>query len=113
MDDKSGENMEMPLSQVKSLIEFTMPNSDLPTRAAIEALLFAQSNPGSLVKITCSNTEEAIAICEYLAVKATANQWHQEREKGTVSHDQEGWPILELRNGSGVVIVLEKKRKKP
>jgi hypothetical protein len=79
--------------------------------AAFKALLFAQSNRDSLIKITCSNPQEAASACEFLSHKAVGNNWH--RKKDPVTHTEEGWPVLELRNGSGVVIALEEKEEKP
>lgn len=79
--------------------------------AAFKALLFAQSNSDSLIKITCRNPQEAASACEFLSRKAVGNNWH--REKDTVTHTKEGWPVLELRNGSGVVIALGEKEGEP
>ena len=105
--------MTLTLPQVEAIAGRQMFGEDLSSKskcAAFKALLFAQSNPDSLVKITCRDVQESASVCEYLSRKAVGNNWH--REKDTVTNTKEGWPILELRNGSGVIIALEKKEEK-
>jgi hypothetical protein len=105
--------VSISLPQVEAIAGRQMFGADPSSRAmfaAFKALLFAQSNPDSLVKITCRDCQEAVSACEFLSRKAVGNNWH--REKNTVTHTKEGWPVLELRNGSGVQIELEKKEGK-
>ena len=96
-----------PLFATEDLVESRMAGMDPAVKAAAKALLDARMNPGSLVKITCSGSEEATKASEALARTAVATAVHREEE--TIGHSREGWPILELRNGSGIMVVIDKR----
>jgi hypothetical protein len=98
---------EFPLSSTEFLIEVRMGSMDPAVKAAAKALLDARMNPGSLVRITCSGAEEAIKVSETLTRAAVSACLHREEE--AISHSREGWPIMELRNGSGIMVVIDKK----
>ena len=96
-----------PLFATEDLVESRMAGMDPAVKAAAKALLDARMNPGSLVKITCSGSEEAIKVSEALSRAAVSARLHREGE--TISHSKKGWPILELRNGSGIMVVIDKR----
>ena len=108
-DDLSrlAEQAEFPLSVTEAAIEGGMAGMDPSTKAAAKALLDARMNPGSLLKIIISDRDEIARVCHWLAYTVVANDWH--RKGNTVSHDRDGWSIIELRNGSGIKIAFERK----
>ena len=98
---------EFPLAVTEDMVEVRMAGMDPAVKAAAKSLLDARMNPGSLVRIACSGSEEAIKVSEALSRAAVSACLH--REEDTISHSGEGWPILELRNGSGIMVVIDKK----
>jgi hypothetical protein len=80
---------------------------DPVVKSAAKALLDARMNPNSLIKITCSDIDEVYKVCHALAYTAVTNNLH--REKDTISENKDGWPIVELRNGSGILVTIERK----
>jgi hypothetical protein len=98
---------EFPLSVTEAMIENRMTGKDPSVIAAAKALLDARMNPGSLLKITCADKDEVVKVCHCLAYTAVTNDWH--RKGNTVSHDKDGGSIIELQNGSGILIAIESK----
>ena len=99
--------LEYPLFASEDLVENRMAGMDPSVKAAAKALLDARMNPGSLVRIACSGSEEAIKVSDALSRTAVSACLH--REEDTISHSGVGWPILELSNGSGIMVVINKK----
>jgi hypothetical protein len=98
---------EFPLFVTENLIESRMVGMDPSVKAAAKALLDARMNPGSLIKITCSNSDECARVGQVLAHTIVVNNLH--RETNTIGSDEDGWPILELRNGSGILVTIDRK----
>ena len=64
---------EFPLFVTENLIESRMVGMDPSVKAAAKALLDARMNPGSLIKITCSNSDECARVGQVLAHTIVVN----------------------------------------
>jgi hypothetical protein len=81
-----------------------------PTKvAAARAFASAKMNPGTLIKITCHDREEVVLVVEALSIMVSNLDCLADKQHPT-SKSKEGWPILELKNKSGITIVLDKKK---
>jgi hypothetical protein len=103
-------SVEFPLEATEDLVEGRMVGMDPVARAVAKALIDARMNPGSLVKITCADSDEAVKACHVLSHVVVASGLHKEGEM--IGHDRDDWPIIELRNRSGVMVVIEWKDSK-
>ena len=77
--------------------------------AAARAMASAKMNPGMLFKITCRTREEVIATVEALSIMVSSLNFLADKDCLS-SRSKEGWPILELKNKSGIMIVINKKK---
>ena len=82
-----------------------------PKVAAARAMASAKMNPGVLLKIACHTAEEAILVAEALSIMVTSLDFLADKDHPS-SRSKEGWPILELKNKSGIMIVLDKSKEK-
>ena len=82
-----------------------------PKVAAARAMASARMNPSVLIKVTCHTTEESILVAKSLSIMVTSLDFLADKDHPS-SRSKEGWPILELKNKSGIMIVLDKPRKK-
>jgi hypothetical protein len=72
--------------------------------AATQALIDAQLHPDSLLRITCATVGEGEAVIRCLVHAADINGYaYLDRPMGDVPG---GWPVFELKNGSGIQIVI-------
>ena len=87
------------IERLKNKVE---PSANAVTKSMIEAVV----NPGSLIRITCSSVDELSRVCFMLSHAAVDRNLH--REKETVSNSKDGWPVIELRNGSGIEVAIDR-----
>ena len=73
-------------------------------KAATQALIDAQLHPDSLLRITCSSVGEGQEVVRYLVHAADINGYADLDR--LMSYGPGGWPIFELRNGSGIQIMI-------
>jgi hypothetical protein len=98
---------EFPLAMTSALVESRMVGTDPTVKAVAKALLDARMNPGALIRISCSDAIEAAKVCCSLANSAVSNDLHKERD--TVGVGDDGYPIMELRNGSEIQVTIARK----
>jgi hypothetical protein len=73
-------------------------------KAAARAMIDAQLHPDSLLRITCATVEEGQDVIRYLVHAADINGYADlDRPMGD---GPGGWPVFELKNGSGIQIVI-------
>jgi hypothetical protein len=60
-----------------------------------------------LYKITCHDAGESVSVAEGLALLVSRVDFLKDKKRPS-SRSPDGWPILELKNGSGIMITFEK-----
>ena len=101
----------IPLDITDAWIDMHMGGQPKPKVAAARAMASAKMNPGVLLKIACHTAEEAILVAEALSIMVTSLDFLADKDHPS-SRSKEGWPILELKNKSGIMIVLDKSKEK-
>ena len=101
----------IPLDITDAWIDMHMAGQPKPKVAAARAMASAKMNPGVLLKIACRTAEEAILVAEALSIMVTSLDFLADKDHPS-SRSKEGWPILELKNKSGIMIVLDKSKEK-
>ena len=101
----------IPLDITDAWIDMHMAGQPKPKVAAARAMASAKMNPGVLLKIACHTAEEAILVAEALSIMVTSLDFLADKDHPS-SRSKEGWPILELKNKSGIMIVLDKSKEK-
>ena len=101
----------IPLDITDAWIDMHMAGQPKPKVAAARAMASAKMNPGVLLKIACHTAEEAILVAEALSIMVTSLDFLADKDHPS-SRSKEGWPILELKNKSGIMIVLDKPKEK-
>lgn len=101
----------IPLDITDAWIDMHMAGQPKPKVAAARAMASAKMNPGVLLKIACRTAEEAILVAEALSIMVTSLDFLADKDHPS-SRSKGGWPILELKNKSGIMIVLDKPKEK-
>lgn len=101
----------IPLDITDAWIDMHMGGQPKPKVAAARAMAGARMNPGVLIKVTCHTTEESILVAKALSIMVTSLDFLADKDHPS-SRSKGGWPILELKNKSGIMIVLDKSKEK-
>jgi hypothetical protein len=102
------EDLAIPMGVTDTWIAQHMAGAPPAKVAAARAFASAKMNPGMLYKITCHDIVEAAYVAEGLALLVSRVDFLKDKRHPNSKSD-DGWPILELKNGSGILIMFEKK----
>ena len=105
LDPSNPLDIEIPLWMTELWVDRNLHGSTPAAKSAMKALIHAQTNPKALVKVTCRTVDEIDAVVRILSI-ITDSDGSIDMTK-LHSKDPDGWPILELKNGSGIIIAKE------
>jgi hypothetical protein len=106
------EDLMIPMDITDAWIDRFMAGQPPCKVAAARAIASSKFNGGALFKITCRDAEEAVEVSRHLAIMVTELNLLADKDRPS-SKGKDGWPVLELKNGSGIMIVISRKAGDP
>lgn len=105
MENVQKKAADFELFLTESAVEFMIPTAAPELKSAITACVDAIKNQGSLIRVTSKDRSTAKMVGS-LVITYLEKHKHLKTEE-FVTSSQDGWPIIELANGSGIELAVQ------